>query len=33
MKKSEFNKLVNKFGSEKVIITKNAPKAVKKFGK
>jgi hypothetical protein len=33
MTKSQYNKLVNTFGADHVIITKEAPKAIKKFAK
>jgi peroxiredoxin len=33
MTKSQYNKLVNTFGAEHVTISKDAPKAIKKFAK
>jgi hypothetical protein len=33
MTKSQYNKLVQRFGSEHVTITKDAPSALKKFQK
>lgn len=33
MKKSQYNRLVNTFGADHVHITKESPKAIKKFVK